>query len=178
MKNLKNFSQGPKSGLDASRMARIKLESVQSNLRERDGEIPLASEIEFITDCSMELPRINDQSVAGKFFRHSPDYKFVYAVSIDPKSPSYFFDSIIKVNVQSKTFKRWSPGVGLTPSEPVFIQRPDAKNEDDGILMSVCLNGHISKSQLYFIDAKEMETLSVCDLPDVVPFGFHGSFDA
>ena len=41
------------------------------------------------------------------------------------------FSQLLKVDVVSGAVQRWT-GADCSPSEPVFVPHPEAKNEDDG----------------------------------------------
>ncbi len=69
----------------------------------------------------------------------------------------------------------WSQ-VGCTPSEPIFVPRSDGTEEDDGVVLSVVLDGNVNKSFLLVLDAKTMTELARADAPTVVTYGFHGAF--
>jgi len=43
---------------------------------------------------------------------------------------------------------------GHSGGEPIFVPNPDGTKEDDGILLSVVLNGHTGKSYLAVLDAR------------------------
>ena len=60
------------------------------------------------------------------------------------------------------------------PSEPTFISRPCAVREDDGVVISIILDGRRGQSYVGVFDAKTMKLLSKAYLPTVVPFLFHG----
>ncbi|KAK9702065.1 hypothetical protein K7432_011422 [Basidiobolus ranarum] len=67
---------------------------------------------------------------------------------------------------------------GCTPSEPIFIPRPNPTSEDDGILLSVILDGNNGTSFLLVLDAKELTEIARASFSQkhVVPIGFHGRY--
>mmetsp|Transcript_50137 Transcript_50137/g.83263 ORF Transcript_50137/g.83263 Transcript_50137/m.83263 type:complete len:121 (-) Transcript_50137:40-402(-) len=62
------------------------------------------------------------------------------------------------------------------PSEPIFVPRPGATDEDDGVLLSVVLDGVAEMSYLLIIDAKTMTTLAKAYTPSTMPCDVHGQF--
>ena len=68
----------------------------------------------------------------------------------------------------------WSPETNHVPSEPIFVSRPGAECEDDGVLLTVALDEATRVSSLVVIDAKEMVEIGRARLPIVMGFGFHG----
>ena len=63
-------------------------------------------------------------------------------------------------------------------SEPVFVPRPDApdEDEDDGVILSVFLEQRTKRSFLLVLDAKTFKELGRADLPVHIPLSFHGNF--
>jgi carotenoid cleavage dioxygenase-like enzyme len=64
------------------------------------------------------------------------------------------------------------------PGEPVFVARPGATDEDDGVLVSVVLDAAAGDSFLLVLDAGGMHELARARVPHHIPFGFHGIFTA
>ena len=69
----------------------------------------------------------------------------------------------------------WSED-GCFPGEPVFVARPDGSAEDDGVLLSVTLDGRSGRSFLLVLDAATLRELARAEVPHHIPFGFHGQF--
>ncbi|OLL23215.1 Carotenoid cleavage dioxygenase 8 B, chloroplastic [Neolecta irregularis DAH-3] len=115
---------------------------------------------------NLELPVINP---AYKCKKH----RFVYG--IHTTRASSFFDAIIKVDIESRISQTWSIPKG-TPSEPIFIARPDGTSEDDGVLLTVVLDGQKRRSMMIVLDAKDLKEIARAEMELVVPFGFHGAF--
>lgn len=65
-----------------------------------------------------------------------------------------------------------------TPSEPIFVPRPGAEEEDDGVLLSVVLDEVKGRSSMVVVDAKEMKEVGRAEMEGVFPVGFHGVFSA
>ncbi|HEX3132332.1 MAG TPA: carotenoid oxygenase family protein [Planctomycetota bacterium] len=61
------------------------------------------------------------------------------------------------------------------PGEPVFVPRPGGTT-NEGVLLSVVLDGAREQSFLLVLDATTLTELARAEVPQVVPFGFHGSF--
>jgi carotenoid cleavage dioxygenase len=60
----------------------------------------------------------------------------------------------------------------------VFVERPGAKAEDDGWVLTFVHDGASGASELVVIDAQRFTDPPVARvlLPQRVPFGFHGAF--
>eukprot|EP00961_Rhodomonas_salina_P172534 2326706-Rhodomonas_salina.1 len=60
--------------------------------------------------------------------------------------------------------------------EPIFVPNPQAASEDDGVLLSVVLDGSTDKSFLLGLDAATMQEVFRAQLPHHCPAGFHGEW--
>ncbi|KAL1419599.1 hypothetical protein MTO96_005093 [Rhipicephalus appendiculatus] len=116
-----------------------------------------------------ELPRIN-QSRNGK------EYRYTYSLSnVDGEEHSAF---VSKLDVTTGDWLRWEQQ-GWFPSEPVFVARPGAVEEDDGVILSSLLHEDDEKKlALVALDAKTLKQLAIAefDCPSAIPADFHGWF--
>ena len=60
------------------------------------------------------------------------------------------------------------------PSEGIFVQRPGATKEDDGVLMAPVLDGTKNQSYLLILDAASMQELARAYVPIRIPYDVHG----
>jgi beta,beta-carotene 9',10'-dioxygenase len=58
----------------------------------------------------------------------------------------------------------------------VFVAAPDAEGEDEGVLLSIVLDGERGTSFLLVLDARSLDELARAEVPHHIPFGFHGQF--
>jgi len=121
---------------------------------------------EILLGDDLELPRINYQSVNGT------DYSYLYACG---QSQDAFLNRLVKADLVNNTTKTWQED-GCYPGEPVFVARPGAEKEDDGLILSLVLDTRIEKSQLVIFDAQSLHECARVNLPALIPFGFHGQF--
>lgn len=124
---------------------------------------------EILAPASIELPRINYESRAGK------PYRYVWGTGIETEGD--FLDSIVKIDLDSHTTARWYEK-GLYPGEPVFVTAPGAKTEDEGVLLSVVLDIEKDRSSLLVLDAANLKELARAEAPHPIPFHFHGNYFA
>jgi beta,beta-carotene 9',10'-dioxygenase len=122
-----------------------------------------------LVDGSAELPRIN----YGKY--NTKSYRYVYANGVAKRSESAFLDTIVKYNVESAEIKEWKRENHF-PGEPVFVARPHAESEDDGVLLTVVLDAEHNTSYLLILDARDLSELARAGVPQHIPFGFHGMY--
>jgi len=86
--------------------------------------------------------------------------------------------AVVKVNNDSGRHWTFDLGTGFGMGEPIFVPRPERREEDDGWLLALVYEGAEHRSHLYVLDARDVEgePLAVAHLPHHVPFGFHGTF--
>jgi carotenoid cleavage dioxygenase-like enzyme len=65
---------------------------------------------------------------------------------------------------------------GCVPGEPIFVPSPGAEAEDDGVVLSVVLDGRRARSMLLVLDAGDMKELARAEMEIPFPLGFHGAF--
>jgi len=67
-------------------------------------------------------------------------------------------------------------GPGKFGGEAVFVPKAEPQSEDDGYLLTFVFDEATEQSQFWVMDAKNMspDTLAIVELPQRVPFGFHG----
>ncbi|KAI9745686.1 MAG: hypothetical protein M1818_001220 [Claussenomyces sp. TS43310] len=96
-----------------------------------------------------------------------------YVYSAVDRGHSSFFDGICKTDLESRTAITWARE-HHTPGEPIFVPRPAGLEEDDGVVLSVVLDGDLGTSYLLCLDAKTMTELGRAEAGRAVGFGFHG----
>lgn len=122
---------------------------------------------------TIELPRIND-SLDGK------KYQFVYSLGFadtieEREKKTINSNTLYKINLKSKKVLHWSEKY-CSPGEPVFVASPNAKSEDDGVILSVVLNKRENESFLLVLDAKTFKEIARANMPCSIPTGLHGQF--
>lgn len=113
---------------------------------------------------SMELPTINPLYLTK---RHR------YSYGCTDRGKSAFMDGIIKFDNVTQDGIIWECE-GHTPGEAIFVADPEGTAEDDGVLLSVVLDGFVEKSYLLCLNAKDLSVLGRADMPEAMAFGFHG----
>jgi carotenoid cleavage dioxygenase-like enzyme len=136
-----------------------------------------------------ELPRVSKPASMD------PNYRYVYGVSGNGIAApgtevpigrlgnglgithASFYGHLFKSDWETGTFKAWIPPNGEScPTEPIFIQRPGATDEDDGIVITITINKEGTNSILVGLDGKTFEEVARADMPQVYSLGPHGSF--
>ncbi|KAF2104591.1 carotenoid oxygenase [Rhizodiscina lignyota] len=123
--------------------------------------------IEFTSQMAqgMELPVLN-----GKYI--TKPHRYTYGI-VD-RGLSTFMDGLVKFDSETKSHIYWEEQ-GATPGEPIFVADPNGTSEDDGVILSVVLDGNSGKSYLVCLDAKTMTEVGKAQVEGVVGFGFHGA---
>jgi carotenoid cleavage dioxygenase-like enzyme len=119
-----------------------------------------------VSDEPIELPRINYGA------NNCKPYQYVYGIGLGTGAP---FDRLVKIDAQWGDSTVWAED-GLLCGEPVFVPAPDAQTEDDGVLLSLVLDGVKQRSMLLVLDAHDMTELARAEISRPVPPGFHGNF--
>ncbi|OAA65049.1 Carotenoid oxygenase [Cordyceps fumosorosea ARSEF 2679] len=120
---------------------------------------------------SIPAPHAGDLPIINPHMAHKP-HRYVYAVS--SRGISSFMDCLVKTDVQTREALLWRGDKGHTPGEPIFLERPGATEEDDGVLLSVVLDGVSKTSYLLCLDARSLEELGRAEADFPIGFGFHG----
>jgi carotenoid cleavage dioxygenase-like enzyme len=124
---------------------------------------------EMLDDRLVEFPRINER-LTGR--RHA----ISYTIGGDLTEGPVAFGSIVKHDSRTGMSSVYSPGEGRVPSEAIFVPARNASGEDDGWLLSFVYEPRRDASDLVIVDAAELTTQAVIELPARVPFGFHGTW--
>lgn len=150
----------PTAAATAAASSTFKLEKVNK-------KVPIKPEQLFSIPSphSGELPTINPN------FQTRP-HRYVY--SLPQTGRSTFLDELVKTDTVTREVLKWDNAAGHTPGEAIFVPRPGGENEDDGVLLSVVLDGHAEKSYLVCLDARTMQEMGRAEMDFAVGFGLHG----
>ncbi|KAG0003122.1 hypothetical protein BGZ80_008999 [Entomortierella chlamydospora] len=141
---------------------------------------PVPAQIDFQLDESVnfELPSINPS-------RYLRNYRYAYGVNRSGMNKTLIYDRIIKVDLDKiKSGAKHSSSATFwmedqcTPSEPVFVPTPNSTEEDDGVLLSIVLDGRRRTGFMLILDAKTMKEIARAEMPEgtVAPHNFHGVY--
>ncbi|UJR34947.1 hypothetical protein I4U23_027725 [Adineta vaga] len=119
-----------------------------------------------LVPIQIDLPRINS-NFTGKF------YRFIYAVR---GPPNYFFDALVKIDIESQQVTGLWKEPCTSPSEPIFVPKPESLEEDDGIILTIIFEQQTNKSFILLLDAKTFQEITRAYLPVHIPFSLHGNF--
>lgn len=112
-----------------------------------------------------ELPTINPHYATRR-------HRYVYGVINQGRTT--LADGLCKTDTETRAALLWRAPHGHTPGEAVFIGNPDGQEEDNGVLLSVVLDGTAAKSYLLCLDARTMTETGRAEVGFAIGFGFHG----
>lgn len=124
----------------------------------------------------IELPTVHP-GYAGK------RYRYAYGISKADQA-STISDRLIKLDMDHPHLESTDLKEGakvwiephVAPGEPIFIPDPNGTEEDDGVVVSVVLDGKVGTSMMLVLNAKDMKEIGRAVMDSPFPFGFHGSF--
>lgn len=126
---------------------------------------------EELSEQPLELPRIDYRRRNGRPYR----WTFGVGAPADSARRADFLDRLVKLDVESGEAETWSEP-GCYPGEPVFVPAPGESGEDEGVLLSVVLDGRSATSFLLVLDARSLGEVARATVPHHIPFGFHGQY--
>nr|ADK36681.1 carotenoid cleavage dioxygenase 8 [Physcomitrium patens] len=100
----------------------------------------------------------------------SKKYRYVYACGAS--RPCNFPNTLTKIDLETKTAKNWHHPGGI-PTEPFFVPRPGATEEDDGVLISL-VSDDSGGGFILILNGSDFTELARADLPYGLPYGLHG----
>jgi beta,beta-carotene 9',10'-dioxygenase len=135
--------------------------------------IPLAAtreevRSEVLCETALELPTMD----YGRM-NTSADHRYVYGVGLHAERG--FYDQLVKIDISTRSSTTWRAPDSY-PGEGVFVRRPGASDEDDGVVLSVVLDAVRGISYLLVLDARTFTEVARAELPHPVLFGYHGQF--
>lgn len=128
-----------------------------------------AAVIETLSDVGFEFPSTNYRRVNGR------GYRYAWGAAGGPRAEGGYASSVVKVDVHTGASASFADDERVY-GEPVFVARPGARDEDDGVLLAVGSRKTTDTSALAVIDAKTMALVASAEVPVAIPLGFHGSF--
>ncbi len=127
---------------------------------------------ERLDDRGQEFPRV-DERVVGR-----PN-RFGYTVAVVESDDIFETESsLVCHDFEHGTSVERSFGPGAGVGEAVFVPRTDDAAEDDGWLLTLVYSKASDTSALHILNAADPtgEAEAVVELPQRVPFGFHGNW--
>lgn len=126
------------------------------------------AEVVPLTDQRLEFPTLHHVQTEARAYNHAWG-------AFGEQRPTGYEAAIVRLDVERGDVKRFKePGFGF--GEPVFVPSPNAKHEQDGVLLSVAWHLTEPRSALAVLDAETLDVHAWGDLDVAAPLSFHGSF--
>ncbi|KAL9400176.1 hypothetical protein Peur_009137 [Populus x canadensis] len=98
--------------------------------------------------------------------------KYRYAYACGAQRPCNFPNTLTKIDLLEKKAKNWYEE-GAVPSEPFFVARPGATEEDDGVVISM-ISEKNGDGYALLLDGSTFEEIARGKFPYGLPYGLHG----
>ncbi|KAF9572140.1 hypothetical protein EC968_010226 [Mortierella alpina] len=180
--NLRNETSGKppqQASLRRYKLSNISKHASLSALSHKTPPKPTPAEMVFQLDESInfELPSLNRNW-------YLKNYQYAYGVNRSGLNKTLIYDRIIKLDLHKAakgdltTCAQFWMEDQCTPSEPVFVPTPNATKEDDGVLLSIVLDGRRRTGFLLILNAHTLKEMARADMPEgtIAPHNFHGVF--
>ncbi len=120
-------------------------------------------------DMTCEMPSVSPAMVCR-------DARYVYLLASSPEGVLGAPDLVAKMDLRTGRAETLCPGSGQYPSEPLFIPRRGATEEDDGYLLSLVYDSRHHASHLAVLDARRLAEgpLARVWFDHHIPFTVHG----
>ena len=124
-----------------------------------------------VDDHPAEFPRVHP-AMEGK----PTQYGYALGLARDPSATN--FNQIIKYHRDNDRAERHNLSASQMAGEPIFVPAAGAASEDDGYLLSFVFDQSTNASSIMILDAQNVAAAPIAEieLPQRVPFGFHGSW--
>jgi carotenoid cleavage oxygenase len=129
---------------------------------------------ELRDDRTQEFPRINEVFTGSA-------HRFGYTIGVEGGQlwddvPGPLKTALYKHDYRTGGSETAPLDPELVIGEMCFVPNPDARDEDDGMLMGYATHRGRAEGQLLIIDAGTLQTMATVHLPNGVPLGFHGNW--
>jgi carotenoid cleavage dioxygenase-like enzyme len=127
---------------------------------------------ERLDDQSVEFPRIDPR-------REGRRNRFGYAVRYQDGPDGPALNGLLRYDLEGGAVSQAHEfGAGRTPGEGVFVPAGADAAEDEGFVLAYVYDEGRNASDLVILDAQRFDgpPLATVQLPQRVPFGFHGSW--
>lgn len=115
------------------------------------------------------VPRFNEKMRGSEAcFGYAPGFRY--------NSSSFDSAAAVKMDLCKGTLAAFYYAFGHFHSELIFVPRPGAVEEDDGVLLGVVYDGVSQQSYMNVLDAKTMEQVAKAYTPFKLPFVLHANF--
>ncbi len=118
-----------------------------------------------------EFPSIHKERVGRP-------YRYLYIGAAHGDTGNAPLQAILKIDLESGLRQLWSAAPRGFIGEPIFVERPNATDEDDGWVLTLVYDAVHHRSDVVILDARDLNRGAIArlHLKHHVPYGLHGSF--
>jgi all-trans-8'-apo-beta-carotenal 15,15'-oxygenase len=118
-----------------------------------------------------EFPSIHKERVGRA-------YRYLYIGAAHGDTGNAPLQAILKIDLESGLRQLWSAAPRGFIGEPIFVERPNATDEDDGWVLTLVYDAVHHRSDVVILDARDLNRGAIArlHLKHHVPYGLHGSF--
>ncbi|NER36580.1 MAG: hypothetical protein F6J93_21780 [Oscillatoria sp. SIO1A7] len=129
-------------------------------------------EMTLLCDRPCDFPSVNPNSV-GQPWR----YTYLSVLSDEADLGRELLSDIAVLDRQTGNYQLAKLGRNRYGSEPIYAPHPD--NPDRGWILTVVFDSNSCSSEVWIFDSDRLDSEPVCrlGLPEVVPMGFHGTWN-
>jgi len=155
---------------DAENKATTQPLRIRVPLGRKPGFLEELSTANIGTVTGLEFPTIRYDELNGK------KYTYVYAVWMQEPDTSGYYDSLVKINVDTGDYISWYVP-GHYPNEPAFVPNPAGSVEDDGVVVTDVIDSDGKFSYVLVLNASTFEEIGRSSrTPHLIPHGYHGRY--
>eukprot|EP00933_Yihiella_yeosuensis_P067233 TRINITY_DN7197_c0_g1_i1.p1 TRINITY_DN7197_c0_g1~~TRINITY_DN7197_c0_g1_i1.p1 ORF type:complete len:594 (+),score=85.17 TRINITY_DN7197_c0_g1_i1:48-1829(+) len=146
------------------------------------------SVIDLLPNSDWEFPTINE-AFKGKRYCFAYGYEFSHSPSLEARegkeATGFASMAVVKYNMCGSIVNSQGKPMRERTSftrpfnyfmEPWFVPRPGGSDEDDGVILSLALDGKVGKGVIYVLNAKDLSLIATAPLPQLVNLKTHGHF--
>jgi carotenoid cleavage dioxygenase-like enzyme len=89
--------------------------------------------------------------------------------------PNDLFYQLLKRDILHHKVSRWYERA-CYPSEPIFVLQPNSEQGDEGVIISVVLDGNQGDFFLLILDGHSFVEIARTQVPNHILFGLHGQY--
>ena len=149
----------------APRLDKFVLDTKSGTVLERQ-RIPLLDEATG-DDVPVDMPNFNGDGAACRYS---------YFIGAERPEGWFPFRSVVKADLVRETTFNWDAGDDCICSEPMYLPRPDAVDEDDGFVVSIVHNASDRSCALVVFDSQRFGQgpIAKIGLGELMPWCVHG----
>ncbi|RMF21073.1 MAG: Apocarotenoid-15,15'-oxygenase, partial [Cyanobacteria bacterium J083] len=124
---------------------------------------------QLINHRCVEFPSINPQQVGR-------DYRYIFIGAAHNPTGNAPLQAILKIDRQTGEEKIYSFAPQGFISEPIFVPHPQAKQEDQGWVLTLVYDAAKHRSKVVILDGENLTAIASLQLKHHIPYGLHGSW--